>query len=622
MFRNVCEVISMRCFSYLSGFILTSVVGMVFFSSLQNGEAASTYYIHPEKGNDASPGVKDKPWKSFAPMNKKQLSPGDRVEIVAAGTLTESLKPSGQGSAQEPIVIHFAPGRYDWQREGLVTHKLSISNTNDDTKGDKAVAMDISGVSHLRIEGKGADFFCRGKMIQVFMDKSRDIVISDIAFDYHRPTMSEFTVVSLADNHAIIRIHPDSPYRLEGNKLIWVGEGWECGSGGYGQVFRPNPDTLLRCSAPLGNVDTVTQLPDGLVKVEFSTNPGLEKGATYQHRDTTRDCAGGFCRDSENIVWDKVKFHYIHGMGVVSQFSKNLTFRNMTIAPREGSGRTCTAWADMLHFSGCAGKITVDGVHFFGSNDDPINIHGTHLRIVESLPPNKVKVRFMHGQTYDIKAFHEGDEVEFVRYKTLRPYASNKVTHAERLDEYEMMLTLEKSVPEGIGENDVMENITWTPSVEIRNCVLDAIPTRGFLLSTRQPIVVENNVFNRTGMHAILVADDAASWYESGPVKNMIIRGNTFNECAEPVIAFHPENQEGNESTPIHSNILIEGNTFKLKGTGALFLKSTDKVVLKNNIFETAQPVTGEVAEKFVSRTFSPPIRSEGNKVITPAKAK
>lgn len=612
----------MRCFSYLSGFILTSIVAMVFFSALQSGEAASTYYIHPEKGNDASPGVKDKPWKSFAPMNKKQLSPGDRVEIVAPGILSESLKPSGQGTAKEPIVIHFAPGRYDWQREGLVTHKLSISNTNDDPKGDKAVAMDISGVSHLRIEGKGADFFCRGKMVQVLLDKSRNIVISDIAFDYHRPTVSEFTVVSLANDHAIIRIHQDSPYRLENNKLIWVGEGWECGSGGYGQVFRPNPDTLLRCSAPLGNVDTFTQLPDGLVKVGFSTNPGLEKGATYQHRDTKRDCAGGFCRDSENIVWDNVKFHYIHGMGMVSQFSKNLTFRNVTIAPRKGSGRTCAAWADMLHFSGCAGKIKMDGEYFFGSNDDPINIHGTHLRIVESLPPNKVKVRFMHGQTYDIKAFREGDDIEFVRYKTLLPYASNKVTHAERLDEYEMMLTVEKPLPEGIGENDVLENITWTPSVEIRNCVLDVIPTRGFLLSTRKPILVENNVFNRTGMHAILVADDAASWYESGPVKKMIIRGNRFNECAEPVIAFHPENQEGNESTPVHSNILIEGNTFKMKGTGALFLKSTDKVVLKNNTFETSQAVTGDVAEKFVSRSHSPSVRSEGNKVITPAKAK
>lgn len=612
----------MLFFSSVFRFVLTPVVGMVLLSSLENSEAASTYYIHPTEGDDASSGAKDNPWKSFAPMNKKQLSPGDRVEIVAPGTLTETLKPSGNGSAKEPVVIHFAPGRYDWQREGLVTHKLSISNTNDDAKGDKAVAMDISGVSHLRIEGKGVDFFCRGKMVQVLLDKARNIVISDIAFDYHRPTVSEFTVVSLADDHAIIRIHPDSRYRLEDNKLIWLGEGWESGAGGYGQVFRTNPVTLRRCNAPLGNVDTVTHLPDGLVKVGFSSNPGLEKGATYQHRDTKRDCVGGLCRDSENIVWNKVKFHYIHGMGVVSQFSKNLTFRNMAIAPREGSGRTCAAWADMLHFSGCAGKITVDGVHFSGANDDPINIHGTHLRIVETLPPNKVKVRFMHGQTYDIRAFRKGDKVEFVRYKTLLPYAANKVTHAERLNEYEMMLTMEKTLPQGIGENDVLENITWTPAVEIRNCVVDAIPTRGFLLSTRQPVLVENNVFNRTGMHAILIADDAASWYESGPVKNMIIRGNTFNECVEPVIAFHPENVEGNESTPVHSNILIEGNTFKMKGTGALFLKSTGKVVLKNNTFETPQPVTGEVAEKFVSSTFSPPIRSAGNKVTTPSKAK
>ena len=42
--------------------------------------------------------------------------------------------------------------------------------------------------------------------------------------------------------------------------------------------------------------------------------------------------------------------------------------------------------------------------------------------------------------------------------------------------------------------------------------------------------------FEKTGMPAILVEDDASGWYESGVVRNMIISRNTFIQCGEAVI--------------------------------------------------------------------------------------
>ena len=102
----------------------------------------------------------------------------------------------------------------------------------------------------------------------------------------------------------------------------------------------------------------------------------------------------------------------MHGMGVVSQFSENIIFNNLKIAPRPGSLRTNSSWADNLHFSGCRGKIIVRDCVLGASHDDAINVHGTHLRIVDQPAPNKITVRFMHPQTFGFDAFAVGDRID------------------------------------------------------------------------------------------------------------------------------------------------------------------------------------------------------------------
>jgi hypothetical protein len=576
---------------------------------------ASVYYIDPVGGDNANNGGNSSPWKSFAPLNMVTLKPGDRVEVIRAGELCDTLSPVGAGNEQSPVVIHFAAGRYDWFPGKLLTRKLMISNTNDDPRGDKALAMELRGLKWFRIEGDGAVFFCRGKMMQVHLEQSRNITLAGFGFDYQRPTVSEYTVESLDANSAALVIHPDSTYRLVDGKVLWVGEGWQVDSGGYGQIFRPEHKTVWRAGSPLADVDHAEEISPGRLRVYFNKNPRFTAGLVYQHRDTRRDYSSVFCDRSENINWLNVKFHFTHGMGVVSQFSRNLTFRDIDYTPRAESGRTCAAWADMLHFSGCAGKILVENVRFFGANDDAINIHGTHLRIVKTIAPNQLKVRFMHGQTYGFPAFTDGDEVDFINGKTLRPYATATVSGAAMDGDRGMTLTLKGPLPANIQPDDVLENVTWTPAVEIRHCVVEAVPTRGFLLATRRPVVVADNVFRRTRMSAILVADDAASWFESGMVKDFAISGNTFDHCGWPVLNFHPENREANEEEAVHTNIKIINNKFLLNDRRVLSLKSTDNVTLADNQFILDKKEPRPTVEQLIERKASPPVKVSGNTV-------
>ena len=58
-------------------------------------------------------------------------------------------------------------------------------------------------------------------------------------------------------------------------------------------------------------------------------------------------------------------------------------------------------------------------------------------------------------------------------------------------------------------------------------------------------------------MSAILIEGDAAGWYESGPVKDVLIENNTFLDCANnnnkhAVIELNPSNTDINEKRPVH----------------------------------------------------------------------
>ena len=550
----------------------------------------TTYFIDPAAGNDSRSGTTaSQAWRSFGPLSQLQLAPGDRVEIKP-GRFTETLSLAGGGSAEAPVEIRFAPGRYDFFLTNATRLQLHISNNNDDPNTPKAVALLLKDTRHFRVTGDRADVFIHGKMIEVMLDHAEDVTFTGLSFDYARPTVSEFTVLQVSTNAAEVQVHADSTYTVENGKLAWIGEGWRSAGLGLTQECDPTEGRVWRRDSPLRAVTKVEELAVGRLRLSFTKNPGFVTGRVFQFRETFRDCCGAFVLRSRDITFRNCAFHFMHGLGVVSQLSENLTFDHVALAPRPGSGRTCAGWADLLHFSGCRGQILVTDCEMSGTNDDPINVHGTHLRIVDRPAPDQVRVRFMHPQSYGFEAFVPGDEIEFVSHVSLCAYATNRVMAVEAKGEKEILLTLAQTAPEQIGENDVVENVTWTPAVTVRNCQVALDSCRGFLLTTRRPILVESNTFTKTTMHAILIADDANSWFESGPVHDVTIRGNRFVRCAEPVIAMAPENHTAKPEEPVHRNIRIVDNWFDLSGRHPIAAKSTRGLTITGNRFSAPAP--------------------------------
>jgi hypothetical protein len=496
-------------------------------------------------------------------------------------------------SKSNPILV-LPGGRIDIWPEGAIKRELYVSNcTEDDTLSKvKNIAILFENCKNITLDGNNTLVVLHGKMVSFAILNSINVQIKNIRFDYERPTMSEITIRSVANNAVETEIHPDSKYEIVNGRINFYGEGWKSNSF-HTILFAPAKDIMQYSSFKPFLESKAVQTSPFHVRFEgdFSKN-NFKPGDVLTARDPYRDNCGAFINRSKDIQLENVKMHYMHGLGIVSQFSENISLLKVVAAPRENSGRVIASFADCFHFSGCKGLVKIDSCFTSGSHDDPVNVHGTHLQVTGIDGNKKLTVRFMHHQTYGFDAFFAGDSIAFINPQTLIPLASAKLKSAKLTGRREMELEVEGDLPAIVKTGLCIENLTWTPELVIQNSRFERTNTRGLLITTNRKVLVQNNTFYHTGMFPILIADDASSWFESGAVRDVTIRNNVFEECGynsgSGAIAIAPENHELVSGKMVHRNIRITGNTFKVFNDAVLTARSVDNLLFSgNNIIHT-----------------------------------
>lgn len=496
---------------------------------------------------------------------------------------------------QSHSVINFPEGRYDfWPDKAIETHYY-ISNTSSEKEVPvkiQRVGLMLKNLKNITIEGNNSVFVFHGKMITWVIDSSENIRIQNLKINYERPGMSEMTIKEMSPTTVIASIHPDSKFAIINGQLEWYGEKWVTRN--YHAVLVRPKDGLLFYSdwQPFRQSKATIIAPLTLQFTgdfsKFKANPG----DVLTIRDRYRDYVGAFQNRSKNIVLHNLHMYSMHGLGIISQFSENLHYDSVFVEPEKGSGRVIASSADGMHFSGCKGQITINHCRFNGMHDDPLNVHGTHLQVSEVVSPTTLKLRFMHPQTYGFAAFIPGDSVAYVHAQSLQAFGEGVVKSAKLISEKEMLLEMRQPLSKELNVGDVLENITWTPSVTIQNSRFEGTVTRGTLITTRRKVLIENNVYYRTGMHAILIADDASGWYESGPVMDVTVRNNQFIECGynsfpdNYIIKIDPQAHELIPAYYVHKNIRIENNAFKVYDYPVLSAKSVNGLLFAGNTIE------------------------------------
>ena len=534
----------------------------------------TTYRVDPVNGDDANPS--GEPWRSYGKLNSIRLAPGDRV-LVAPGVQEETLMPTAVGTPDKPVMIEFLPGVHTISSKQVIRLPIFVSNSQD-TTDPKPVGILVRNCRHLRLTGGGVDGIGKttilhdGRMVQIWNDQSEDITFTGLVFDLKRPTVSEFRVLETGPAMAVIQVAEGSDYAVENGRFLWRGD-W--GPGAFCQKLDLKEGRCRRYRTPRGwtpegQVEaSARDLGGRKVRLDYPDGEsGLEPDHQYHFRNIIRDSVGVHTSRCKDIVFRDCDFHALTGMGFVSQFTENMTFQRVNVVPPRDTIRTCPAWGDIFQFSNCKGEILVDSCRLSGMQDDAINCHGTFLRIIGNPADNQLLMRFMHKQTFGFSAFAPGDEVAVIRHSDLREYADNprrKVTAVERISDRDWRLTLDGPAP-AFESDDVLDNITWQPNLTARNNHVSVSPVRGFLLSTRGRTIIENNTFQRCHMDAIAISSDATTWFESSPVRDVLIRGNTFIDCG---IAINPNIRSDHPDEPVHENIRIINNHFDGAGISA-----------------------------------------------------
>lgn len=500
-------------------------------------------------------------------------------------TFSSALDKARKKSGGRHIVFRLNPAQtYNLTRQNTIEKPYFISNTTAPWEAEnenKHIGLLLKGVADITIDGQGAKILTHGEITPWVIDSCENISLKNFSIDAIDPSVPEMTVMSVTDSTLVAQVNSSSNYRIDAGKLFWVGNQWKF-TDGIAQIYNPELGTSIRTDSPVATAKYVREVEPGIIEFSFTTTPNDAKpGCIYQMRHSLRTEAAGFIYQSKNVTLQNINFHFLGNFGIVSQTSSDITFSKVNFASDPQTGRINAGFADFLQVSSCSGLVKIDSCRFCGAHDDPINVHGTHLRIVKSLSPQKLLVRYMHPQTRGFQIFFPGDSIAITNSMTLLQCEKSVIETAQMLSDTDILLNLVHSIDTtGLASNQaVVENLTLCPSVSITNSSFTLTPTRAILVSTWRPVTIEHNTFIKCPMPAILIADDARSWFESGPVKNVIIKNNRFINCANPVIAILPENNI--DKGYVHENIRITDNFFNTQAT--IVAKSVKNLKISGN---------------------------------------
>jgi len=500
-----------------------------------------------------------------------------------------------------PVTIAFSQGTYQLYPEHAEIRELYVSNTvgADQRYRDKTIGLLVEDMHDVTIDGRGAKLVYHGLQTAFAAIRSTDVTFTDFSIDYAAPKVVDVTVAAtgITDGHAwcVLSVPAGSPYRVDGGHITWLGEtspvtGQPYWSGvdalEYTQIHDPTAQQTWRADDPLFNkVAAVTDLGQNQIRIDYTTaTPPSSAGLVYQMRLIEREEPGAFIWESKNVTMRSMNVHYLQQFGVLGQLSENITIDKVNFAPDPTSGRSTSASADHVNLSGVKGEVTITGSVFDGPHDDPINIHGIYLEVVGKPGPATLTLAYEHPQTAGYPQFYPGDEVEFVDKRTMAALPGGPAVVAEvdgpsGMDHTKplttMTVTFSRPVPAEIEiGGTVVENITYTPTVVISGNTFRNVPTRGILVTTRRPVLIADNLFDGMSMASIYISSDASYWYESGPVTDVTIRGNSFIRPSDPVIFVEPTNHVVDPAHPVHRNISVQDNTFDITDVTVVDAKS------------------------------------------------
>jgi hypothetical protein len=511
-------------------------------------------------------------------------------------------------NAQDGTVLKFPKGEYHFWPQQAFEKYYYISNNRH---GLKRIAFPIIGKKNITIDGGGSRFIFHGEIVPFVVDQSENITLKNFTIDWERPFYSQGTITTVDDDGLELEIDRALyPYHLDGDQLVFDGEGW---SHGFCEgVFEMNPQTggpaylsgdSIGGYFPPAQIRAV-QVDDRTVRLNAPFQRRAVPGNVLLLRHYPRLCPGIHLKQSRNIQLERMELNHCGGMGVIAQFTENIHIKDSAVRPTPGTDRLFSVTVDACHFVNCRGLIRIEDSFFSNQMDDPANVHGINTRIKEVLDDFSLITERVHHEQHGVEIAFPGDRLSVAHNDDLLAYSECTVKSITEIDPVFCKIVFEQPLPGGLRPGDVLDNRSWTADVHISGCTSCNNRARGYLLSTPGKIILENNRISAAGA-GVKISGDANYWFESGAVRDVLIRNNEFGDCCygpvqwgRAVIDIDPEiSNPWKNRACYHRNIRIENNTIRTFDSNILYARSVDGLVYSSNTVEPSgtYPETGRM---------------------------
>lgn len=233
-------------------------------------------------------------------------------------------------SKKNPVLV-FPKGRYDFWPQYAIEKLYYESNT--DVIPLRRCAILIENMENLTIDCMGSDFIYHDRIQPFTVDNSRNIIIKNVSIDWDIPLTAQAEIMDVTDSYIDISINVlESPYSIEKDKLVFLGEGWKSRWNGVMEFER---DTHL-VSPRTGDAGCLgsgyqnykaQELKYGLVRLNYAFKRKPAKGNYLVLRHSARDHSGTFIVDSKNVAVENMNMYHNAGLGILSQYSEDLKFK-------------------------------------------------------------------------------------------------------------------------------------------------------------------------------------------------------------------------------------------------------------------------------------------------------
>ena len=486
-------------------------------------------------------------------------------------------------------VLHLPPGRHDVYPEALQEAYRFVSNNNS---GLKRILFNLEGIDGLEINGHGAEIVMHGRAVPFSLLDSRNITIRNLSIDWGRKLMSPG------------RVPEKFPVAVEGGRLVFHGDRYY--SGHFGTALEYCADKLESAYKARDNYgwaksyERAELIGNGKVRVvgERLHPPKVGNWLNIKHED--RFSPGIAIDGCTNVRIEDVNIYHCSAMGVIAQCSRDLYLERVDVKLREGVTTPASVAADATHFVDCDGKIRIIDCLFENQQDDPCNIHGVFRPVIDRLGPDTVHVASRHYQQVGVRSFRVGDRVGFYDTRTLELVFESEARAVDRLGPERTVLATADTIPDFERGTLAVLRKQHDVDVLIRGCTFRRNRARGLLISTLGKVLIEDNHFHVPGA-AVKISGDAGSWYESGPVEDVEIRNNTFDNCnygvwGRALFDIDPEIEPGHRTAAFHRNVRIHHNRIKAFHKPHVYARCIDGLVFRDNeIVESGDyPPSGE----------------------------